>query len=79
MRFVKVDWIDASHGSGAWCNTSELPKCDPMTSFGWLAVDDKTYVVLAGTHYTSEGADYWGQTIAIPRGMIVGMDDIDHA
>lgn len=74
---MKVMWNDASHGTGAWQLTSELPTTSPIVSYGWLAKDDPDLIVLAGTHYTNDGTDYWGATIAIPRGMVISMDELD--
>lgn len=75
QRFVKVLWLDAC-SCDEWTETDKLPAPIPVTSMGWMAKEEEDYIVLAASHYGEE-VDVWGQTITIPSGMIVKMDDID--
>ena len=75
VRYVKVVWMDAAHG-GEWYTTDQLPAPDTVTSTGWIAYEGDKHIVLAASHY-GDDAPTWGQTIAIPTGMILTMEDFD--
>jgi len=65
-KFIEVRWIDSMSVHG-WVSEGQLPSAADMVTRGWLVRENDKEIVVAGTHYESDGAPMFGETIAIPR------------
>lgn len=70
-RFVEVRWIDSMSVQN-WVGKGELPATADMTTRGWLVRESDKDIVVAGTHYESDGAPMFGEVIAIPKVALTG-------
>lgn len=77
-RYVEVMWDDAVSNSQTWAHLDDIAKPERIITRGWLVVDEPSYVSIAssvcGTDGVYEGVV--GNTLTVPRGMIVDMFDI---
>ena len=73
-RFVEVVWLDANRSLG-WTLAGEMPQPAKCVSRGWVWQDDAAAVVLYSTITESDPVEY-GETIAIPKGMVVSMKEL---
>lgn len=69
-KFEKIVWMDAASQSG-WHTDEHLPRCYQVQSHGFVSYEDEEQVVLSGSRYWENGVVTWGESIAIPKGMIV--------
>jgi len=77
--FVEVIWRDTVSVC-EWVTMATLPKIAVMSSRGWLVIDDPEHVIVAATYEiptSSAGVDCLGDVVAIPRGCIVSVTNLE--
>lgn len=72
----RVEWMDASSRAD-WLDTSNLPGTIAVVSIGWLSYEGDDYICISASHYNTDGVDMWGDTIAIPKGMVVSRKQLE--
>jgi hypothetical protein len=80
FRRVEVIWDDATSNSDSWVEIDDIVKPERVNTSGWLVKEEETYVtVAASVSADGEGSDVVGNTMTVPRGMIVSIKDISIA
>lgn len=76
-RSVEVVWEDAASNSDSWISIPDISEPIQINTRGWLIKDEDGYVVVAASvSHDGEGDDNVGNTMTIPRGMILSIKDI---
>lgn len=74
---VEVVWDDASSNSETWVTSKDIAEPEQVITIGYLVKNEKKFVTVAGS-VPNEALeeDHIGNTMTIPRGMIVSMREI---
>ena len=68
---VLVHWFDIQDGGGEWAHApSDDPRPVTVRTVGYLKAKNKTHILVARDHYTSDGKTVYGGQLAIPHGVI---------
>lgn len=76
-KFVEVVWEDAASNSETWVTTKEITAPEEVITRGWLVRDEPKYVAIASSVSNEDlEEDHVGNTITIPRGMIMTLREL---
>jgi hypothetical protein len=82
-KFVEIIWDDASSNSESWANIKDIAEPEQVISRGWLVKETgepgsiEGYVCVAASLSNEELAEeVVGNTMTVPRGMIVSMREL---
>jgi len=76
-KFVEVVWEDAASNSETWVKAEEITAPEEVITRGWLVRDELKYVAIASSVSNEDLAeDHVGNTLTIPRGMIMTMREL---
>lgn len=76
-KFVEVIWEDAASNSETWVKPDGVTAPEEVISRGWLIRDEPKWVGLASSVANEDlEEDHVGNTMTIPRGMIVSMREL---
>lgn len=76
-KFVEIVWDDAASNSETWVTASEITGPEQVITRGWLIRDEAKYVAVASSVSNEDlEEDHVGNTITIPRGMVVSMREL---
>lgn len=74
---VEVVWDDAASNSETWVTTKDIQPPEQVITVGYLVKERKRYVCVASSVPNEDcHEDQIGNTMTIPRGMIVTMREI---
>lgn len=76
-RFVEAIWDDAASNAETWVNLADIQRPERVITRGWLVKDDPEFVCIASSVAADEEhEENVGNTMTIPRGMIVELVDL---
>ena len=76
-KFVEIIWDDAASNSQTWVHVQDVAAPAPVITRGWVIRDEPKFVALASSVSNEElEEDHVGNTMTIPRGMIVTMREL---
>lgn len=76
-KFVEVIWDDAASNNETWVQAKDITAPEQVITRGWLVRDTEKWVGVAGSVANEDlEEDHVGNTMTIPRGMIVSMREI---
>lgn len=76
-KFVEIIWDDAASNAKTWVEIADIAVPAPVITRGWLVRDDPKYVSVASSVANEElEKDAVGNTMTVPRGMIVTMREL---
>jgi hypothetical protein len=76
-KFVEVVWEDAASNSETWVTAKEITAPEEVITRGWLVRDEPKYVAVASSVSNEDlEEDHVGNTLTIPRGMIMTMREL---
>lgn len=76
-KFVEVVWEDAASNSETWVIAKEITGPEEVITRGWLVRDETKYVAVASSVSNEDlEEDHVGNTLTIPRGMIMSMREL---
>jgi hypothetical protein len=75
--FVEVIWDDAASNSEAWVHKDDIAAPEQVITRGWLIKEDERSIAVASSvSNIEEFEDTVGNTMTIPKGMIVSRRNI---
>lgn len=75
--FIEIVWDDASSNSETWVTADAIAAPEQVITRGWLVKETETFVSIAGSVANeSLEEDYVGNTMTIPKGMIVARREL---
>lgn len=76
-KFVEVIWDDAASNSEAWVHKNDLALPEQVITRGWLIKEDDRAIYIASSIANNvEFEDTVGNTMTIPKGMVVSRRDL---
>lgn len=76
-KFVEIIWDDAASNSRTWVEIADVAAPAPVITRGWLVKDEPKFVSVASSvAYEELEIDNVGNTMTVPRGMIVTMREL---
>lgn len=80
FKSVEVIWNDASSNSETWVSVADISAPEQVNTCGWLVRDTPDYITVASS-VSADGRDddIVGNTMTIPRGMIVTIKELRSA
>lgn len=76
-KFVEIIWDDAASNSKTWVEIADVAPPAPVITRGWLVRDEPKFVSVASSVSNEElEIDNVGNTMTVPRGMIVTMREL---
>lgn len=73
---VQVLWTDAASNAATWTTVSDIVETIKVLSVGWAVKDTEAYLTLASSMHVEEEDGDVGNTMTIPRGMILSVKEI---
>jgi hypothetical protein len=76
-KFVEIIWDDAASNSETWVKADGITAPEQVITRGWLVRDEPKWVGVAGSVANEDlEEDHVGNTMTVPRGMIVSMREL---
>jgi hypothetical protein len=76
-KYVEMIWDDAASNSDAWVHKDDIQEPEQVITRGWMIKEDDRAVYLASSvSNIKDFEDTVGNTMTIPKGMIVTRRDI---
>lgn len=76
-KSVEVIWNDAASNSATWVHVSEVQRPEQVNTRGWLVHDEPDFITIASSVSNEDlEEDIVGNTMTIPRGMIVSIKEL---
>jgi hypothetical protein len=76
-KFVEIVWDDAASNSETWVLARNIAGPEQVITRGWLVRDEPKYVAVASSVSNEDlEEDHVGNTITVPRGMVVSMREL---
>lgn len=76
-KYVEAIWDDAASNSETWVSVDDIQKPERVVTRGWLVKECPTFLSIASSvSATEDYEDTVGNTLTIPRGMVVSLKEL---